>query len=200
RPLWAAPTICRFLPIWLMAESFEGGDMANIGIQRDELLGPTPFSDLNSDERRYSVHIRDTIMKVLRGESDRLDVMTRYHRESNRLGAIPMPPGVDPTQVRMSKVDEILSCSLRFLHDGSEGGPIAQWEEQDKGIILQRRDFPTRFPHIVIERTDSYDRERGEPIQTRWRVHRLQNQRHNIRVNRILDAVNLGIDLLRYVR
>ncbi len=174
--------------------------MANVGIERDELLGPAPFSDLNPDERRYSIHVRDSIMRVLKGESDRLDVMARYHRDPGRLGAIPMPPGVNAGQVRISKAEEILSASLRFLHDGSEGGPTAQWEEQDRGVVLQRRDFPTRFPHIVIERTDSYDAENEEPIQTSWCMHRLQNQRHNIRVNRILDALNLGIDLLRTAR
>jgi hypothetical protein len=174
--------------------------MAETWREKDELLGPTPFSNLNQDERLYSVHVRDTMMRVLKGERDRLELMIRYHREPNRLGALPMPPEVDVSRVRLSTVDGILSSSLRFLHDGSEGGPIAQWEEQDTGMILQRRDFPTRFPHIVIERTDSYDGEKGEPIQTSWCVHRLQNQRHNIRVNRILDALNLGVDLLRYVR
>lgn len=174
--------------------------MAPMQGESDGLLGTNPLPDFNDDERRYGVHVRDTLMRLLRGERDVLDLLTKYHREPNRLGAIPLPETVDPRAMRLSKVEEILSSTVRFLHDGSEGGPMAQWEDKERGVTCLRRDFPTRFPHIVIERTDTFDAEKGEPLESTWCVHRLQNQRHSIRINRVLDAMNLGLELLRFVR
>ncbi len=178
--------------------------MAETRIEDDALLGLSPLPDFNPDERRYGVHVRETLMRLLRGERDQLDLLTRYHREPDHLGAVPPPPTVDVRAMRLAKVDEILSCSIRFLHDGSDGGPVAQWADHARGILFQTRDFPTRFPHIVIERTDTFDVEKGEPITSSWCVHRIQNQRQNIRINRALDVVNigvsLGLELLRFGR
>ncbi len=174
--------------------------MATMGVGSDELLGITPFPDYNSDERRYSVHVRETLMRLLRGNLDVLDLMTKYHRDPSRLGVVPLPKTVNPMALRLSKVEEILANSIRFLHDGNEGGPIAQEEDRRRGVVLQRRDFPTRFPHIVIERTDTFDAEMGEPLESSWCVHRLQNQRNNIRLNRVLDAMNLGLGILQCSR
>ncbi len=174
--------------------------MAEIGVETDDLLGANPLPEFNPDERRYSLHVRDTLMKLLKGKRDSLDLLTKYRREPNRLGAMPAPPTVNTRALRLQKVEEILSCTLRFLHDGSEGGPIAQWEDPANGVIFQRRDFPTRFPHIVIERTDTFDSAKREPIESKWRVYRLQNQRHNIQINRMLDAMNLGLELLKFAR
>ncbi len=161
----------------------------------DELLGLSPLPEFNSNERRYGVHVRETLMKLLKGDKDALDLLTKYHQEPGRLGAVPVPGSVDTRALRLSKVEEILSCTIRFLHDGSDGGPMAQWEAPAEGLIYQRRDFPTRFPHIVIERTDTFDAEKGAPITSTWCVHRIQNQRQNIRINRVLDIMNLGVSL-----
>ncbi|MGE5619787.1 MAG: hypothetical protein ACM3US_11080 [Sphingomonadaceae bacterium] len=174
--------------------------MAQTRVDRDELLGSNPLPDFNEDERRYGVHVRNTLMKLLKGEHDTLDLLAKYYREPNRLGALPLPATVDPRALRLSKVEEILSSTIRFLHDGSEGGPTAQWEDTERGVTLLRRDFPTRFPHIVIERTDTFDAQKGEPIESTWCVHRLQNQRRNVLINRALDAMNLGLELLRLAR
>ncbi len=169
--------------------------MAQVRVGTDEILGTSPLPDFNADEQRYGVHVRDTLMKLLRGDRDALDLLAKYHREPNRLGALPLPETVDPRAIRLSKVQEILARTIRFLHDGSEGGPIAQWEDRERGLIYQRRDFPTRFPHIVIERTDSYDAAKGDPIESSWCAHRIQNQRQNIRINRMLDLMNLGVSV-----
>jgi hypothetical protein len=174
--------------------------MAEKRVDDDALLGLHPLPDFNSDERRYGVHVRETLMKLLRGHRDQLNLLTKYHKEPGRLGAVPLPKTVDARGLRLSKVEEILSCAIRFLHDGSEGGPMAQWEDRERGLICQKRDFPTRFPHIVIERTDTFSAAKGEPITTSWCVHRIQNQRQNIMINRVLDVVNLGLELLRLGR
>ncbi len=169
--------------------------MAKTAAVADELLGPSPLPEFNPDERRYGVHVRETLLKLLKGHQDALDLLTKYHREPGRLGAVPVPKTVDTRALRLSKVEEILSCTIRFLHDGSDGGPMAQWEDREQGLILQRRDFPTRFPHIVIVRTDTFDAGKGEPVTSSWCVHRIQNQRQGIRINRVLDVMNLGVSL-----
>lgn len=164
----------------------------------DDLLGRKPLPEYNSDERRYSVHVRETLLKLIKGDTDVLDLMAKYYKDPNRLGAMPIPPTVDPSALRLSKVEEMLANSIRFLHDGTEGGPMAQEEDWKRGLITQKRDFPTRFPHIVIERTDTYDRESGDLIQSHWCVHRVQNQRNSIRLNRVLDIMSLGLGILQW--
>ena len=174
--------------------------MADERVDGDELLGISEFLDYTPDEQRYSVHVRETMLKLLRGDLASLDLLAKYHREPNRLGALPVPANVDPRALRLSRVEEILRATIRFLHDGTEGGPIAQSEDPVRGVIIQRRDFPTRFPHIVIERTDVIDRGKAEPLETSWCAHRTQNQRNNVRLNRVLDAMNLGLSVLDWLR
>lgn len=174
--------------------------MTEMSLASNELLGAIPLPEYNAAERRYGVHVRRTLLELLEGKRNELDLMRKYHREPSRLGAMPVPMGIDAKQLRLSRVEEMLSSAIRFLHDGSSGGPMAQSEDLDEGAIVQRRDFPTRFPHIVIQRTDIYDAQSRQSIRTEWCVHRLQNQRTNIRMNRMLDAMTLGLELLRWVR
>ncbi len=174
--------------------------MAVARVYTDDLLGDNPLPDFNPDEQRYSVHVRATLLRMLRGELDTLDLMCKYHQEPGRLGAVPLPETVNPKKLRLDRVEEILSRSIRFLHDGSDGGPIAQVEDAGNGIIQQVQDFPTRFPHIVIERTDTYDKDSSKPRQSIWCVHRVQNQRRNVRLNRVLDVMNLGVAILQLGR
>ena len=174
--------------------------MAETSANPHSLLAVGPFADYNPDERRYSVHVRETMLQLLKGDRDRLDILTKYHRDPSRLGALPVPKSVNPKALRLSKVEEILSSAVCFLHDGSAGGPIAQLEDRDRRVIIQRRDFPTRFPHIVVQRTDTYDVEKGEPLESTWCMYRLQNQRNSIRINRVLDVISVGLELLKWVR
>lgn len=174
--------------------------MAVVKARGNDLLGKNSLPEYNGDERRYSVHVRETLLKLIRGDVDILDLMAKYHRDPNRLGALPVPPSVNPEALRLSKVEEMLADSIRFLHDGTDGGPMAQEEDGKRGVITQTRDFPTRFPHIVIERTDTFEMKSGELIQSSWCVHRVQNQRNSIRVNRVLDIMNLGLAILQWGR
>ena len=171
--------------------------MGDTVVEADELLGQNPLPDYNEDERRYSVYVRETLLQLLRGNRDELDLLAKYHREPDRLGAMPLPKTVDARKLRLPRVEKILEDAIRFLHDGSSGGPIAQSEDRARGLILQRRDFPTRFPHIVLERTDRFDEASGQPVDSFWCVHRLQNTRRNVRINRVLDLLNLGVELFR---
>lgn len=168
--------------------------------KRDDLMGASEFCDYNEHERRYSVHVRETLLQLLRGEREQLSLLAKYHQDPTHLGALPAPKGVDARALRMPRVEEMLTNTVRFLHDGSEGGPVAQTEDAVRRVIVQRRDFPTRFPHIVIHRIDEYGAADASPIRTIWQVHRLQNQRSGIETNRIFDAANLGLGVLSFVR
>jgi hypothetical protein len=170
------------------------------GIERDDLMGLGDFCDYNDQERLYSVHVRETLLRLLRGERGRLSLLAKYHDDPTHLGVLPVPRGVDARAMRLPRVEEILTSAVRFLHDGTEGGPIAQSKDEARGVIVQRRDFPTRFPHIVIHRVDEFSASESLPIRTTWQILRLQNHRSNIQVNRFLDAANLGLSVLGFVK
>jgi hypothetical protein len=168
--------------------------------ERDDLMGVSDFCEYNDQERLYSVHVRETLLRLLRGERGKLSLLAKYHDNPTHLGVLPVPRGVDAHALRLPRVEEILTSAVRFLHDGTEGGPIAQSKDAARGVILQQRDFPTRFPHIVIHRVDEFSVSESVPIKTTWQVLRLQNHRSNIQVNRFLDAANLGLSVLGFVR
>jgi hypothetical protein len=85
--------------------------------------------------------------------------------------------------------------ALRFLYTGMPGGPIAQ--HQEDGCLVEVQSFTTRFPHILIERRDVFDPETGAAVETEWTALRTQNAHTDVRINRALDAANLGLELLR---
>jgi hypothetical protein len=60
--------------------------------------------------------------------------------------------------------------------------------------------FSTRYPHILIERTDRYVGDELDPVEITWCLQRVQNQRAQTQFNRLLDAANLAFDLLRAIR
>lgn len=161
-----------------------------------ELLGQPELPEYEEDEQRYSAHVRETLLQMLRGNCDHLELVARYHQEPGRLGILPLPKDVHPESLRFTVVERILTDCIRFLHDGSEGGPATQTRDEARGIVVRVQDFPTRFPHIVLERTDDYDGTTLEPVRSVWSVYRLQNQRRNIQINRVLDAVGVGLNVL----
>ncbi len=161
-----------------------------------ELLGEPKLLEYEEDEQRYSAHVRARLMEMLRGNCDSLELVARYHQEPRRLGVLPIPKDVHPDALRFGVVEKILTDCIRFLHDGSEGGPVTQARDEARGVVVRLQDFPTRFPHIVLERTDEYDGTTLKPIKSLWCVYRLQNQRRNIQINRVLDAVGVGLNVL----
>lgn len=168
--------------------------------ERADVLSPRHRPDYNESERRYGAHVRELMREVLKGDRDRLDVMTKYHGDSGRLSVVPVPRTVEAAALRLDRVEEILTSAVRFLHDGSDPGPVAELGAQRDGVVVETQDYPTRFPHIVIERTDAYDNESGDPVWTGWAIHRLQNQRRNVQINRVLDVMILGLELFKGVR
>ena len=61
--------------------------------------------------------------------------------------------------------------------------------------VVETRKFPTRYPHIIIERVDVFAN--SAPTYVEWRALRLQNQRKHMRIGRMLDVTNLSIDVLK---
>ena len=76
-------------------------------------------------------------------------------------------------------------------------GPVAQSLDESRGLIFHTRDFPSRFPHIVLQRTDAVGMKDGAAVSTNWSAKRLQNQQNSLQTNRTLDVLALGVDLLK---
>ena len=79
---------------------------------------------------------------------------------------------------------------------------MAAWpaaQETVDGCLVERQLHTTRFPHIVIERIDTYDAS-GTAVRTEWDVKRMQNQHFETRISRVLDVANLGLEFFRSAR
>lgn len=166
---------------------------------RDELLGLPVLPDRLPDERAYSDHVRRSLLELLGGQRNHLSLMTKYHREPERLGAMAVPAGIDAKVLRLQQVNEILSSAIRFLSDGSVAGPTSQTLDARRGLIVQTRDFASRYPHIIVRRTDKFDANTSVPVSSSWSAVRLQNHDASIKANRTLDALGLGLDVLKIV-
>jgi hypothetical protein len=158
---------------------------------------PTAYTE---SEQQFSLLVQQQLEQLLRGKLNSLPLLRRYHREPGRLGVPRLRADLEPRDLRLPVVEEMLMALLHFLHadGGSEGGPISQSRLSER--LLERQFFTTRFPHILIERVDRYDAPSGEALETEWLVRRIQNQRADVRLNRVLDAANLGLELLRLAR
>jgi hypothetical protein len=169
------------------------------GIVRSEgeLFQPRSAAAYTTGEQAFSLWIQTRLEALLRGDTNHLPLLRRYHREPHRLGVPRTSAWINRSDLRLPVVEEIVTALLQFLHagTGAAGGPIAQsWEEER---LVERQTFTTRFPHIVIERIDRYDQETRDVLETEWIVKRFQNQRADVRLNRTLDAANLGIELIK---
>lgn len=158
---------------------------------------PTAYTE---GEQRFSLFVHRQLEELLRGKLNTLPLLRRYHREPGRLAIPRLPADLEARDLRLPVVEEMLMALLHFLHadGGSDGGPIAQSRLSER--LQEQQFFSTRFPHILIERVDRYDAPSGEALETEWIVRRIQNQRADVRLNRVLDAANLGLELLRMAR
>ena len=50
------------------------------------------------------------------------------------------------------------------------------------------------------ERRRACDEHASEPLFSEWRLRRVQNQRAQVQINRLLDAANLAFEFVRLVR
>jgi hypothetical protein len=146
-------------------------------------------------EQRFSTALQRRLDQLLRGERNRIMLLRKYPAEPQRIGVM-NTPGVDSSALRVRIVERLIRDALLFLHADAHGGPCSQRHDGDDTLIETRK-YTTKFPHIVIERIDVFDAESGHTRQIQWTAMRLQNQRTATRINRMLDAANLGLDVVK---
>ena len=162
------------------------------------LLGVRPAASYNRAEQQYSALLYRRLEQLLKGERNDLLLLRKYHDQPDRLGAMSTPNELDRRALRLEMVEKTAIDVMVFLSDTSSGGPIAQQVNRD-GQVIETRQFPTRYPHIVIHRVDIYRDGAEVPESTEWCAQRMQNQRTSTRINRALDAANLGLDVLQSI-
>jgi hypothetical protein len=161
------------------------------------LLGVRRASDYNSTERQFSMLLYGRLEQLLKGQRNKLLVLRTYPHEPDRLGAMPTPAALDRTALRIDRVERMATDVLAFLSARAPGGPVAQQLGTD-GSLSEIRKYPTRYPHIIIERTDYYGIENRElPEQIQWSARRVQNQRRTMRFNHMLDLAGIGVDVAK---
>jgi hypothetical protein len=164
--------------------------------EEEGLLGLRRSAHYNEAERRYSILLYRRIEELLKGQRNSLLVLRRYPNESSRLGVMSTPVDLDRSALRIPIVEKMAMDALVFLSEHSTGGPVAQ-ESGEDGRVVETRKFPTKFPHIIIERVDVFRDGAQRPESIEWSARRVQNQRTSTRINRMLDAANLGVDLVK---
>ena len=164
----------------------------------DALTGVRPPAEFTAAERSFSRCLRDHLDSLLEGKRNRVYLLRRYPREPGRLGVI-QTPRQDGKLVRFEVAEKLTIKVIEFIRSDTAAGPIAQSIGPDGGLV-EVQSFPTKYPHIVIERTDRFDAQGREPVEITWCLQRLQNQRQQTQFNRLLDATNLAFELLRLVR
>jgi len=146
-------------------------------------------------EQRFSTTLQQRLDELLRGERNTLMLLRKYPDEPNRIGVM-NTPAVNPSELRVKVVERLIRDALLFLHADPHGGPCAQMHDGD-GSLIEVRKFTTKFPHIVIERVDVFNAETGDTLHIQWSARRVQNSRAAMRINRMLDAANLGLDVVK---
>lgn len=157
-------------------------------------------TDFNAAERRLSEVLRQRLLELLEGRRDRLELLRTYPKEPGRLGIIATPSGLPRQQLRLPVAERLARDVLDFVRgDAAAPGPLAQSLTPDGGVV-ERQTLPTRYRHILIERTDRYVGDGSDPVEITWCLRRVQNQRAQTQFNRLLDAANLAFELLRTIR
>ena len=165
----------------------------------DPLRSPRRRAAYNEAEQQFSRILQQRLRGLLEGRSDFLALVRQYPNQPHRLGVMVTPAQVPRDRLRLSTVEAIIWDALRFLRPDAVGGPVSQDLAPD-GSIVEYQIFSTRYPHILIERTDRYVGDGLDPVEITWCLRRVQNQRAQTQFNRFLDAANLAIDVLRTIR
>lgn len=164
----------------------------------DVLMDVRERRDYNDAERWFSRILRQRLEDLLEAKRDRLEVLHRYPDHPNRLGVMATPVRLPRDQLRLPVAEELVCQALNFVRSDERSGPVSQSVAPD-GSVCEVQTFPTKYPHIVIERTDRYAGDNNRPVEISWSLVRVQNQRRQTQVNRILDVAGLALDLLRVV-
>jgi signal transduction histidine kinase len=170
-----------------------------VALQDDPLRSPRRRASYNAAEQQFSLIVQQRLNTLLEGKSNSLALLRRYPTQPDRLGVMTTPARLPRDQLRLSTVEGIIWDALDFVRPDAVGGPVAQNLAPD-GSVVERQIFSTRYPHIVIERTDRYVGDAPDPVEITWCLQRVQNQRSQTQFNRLLDAANLAFELLRAIR
>ncbi len=162
------------------------------------LMAPRPRRDYNDTERWFSRVLQSRLQDVLEAKRNRLEVLRRYPAEPGRLGVMATPADLPRARLRPPVVEELVCQTLDFIRSDESSGPVSQSVAPD-GSIVEVQAFPTKFPHIIIERVDHYVGDDPNPVEISWSLLRVQNQRQQTQVNRLIDAAGLVFDLLKVV-
>lgn len=162
-------------------------------LAHETLFGARSRCQYNPHEQRFSLVVQRRLTELLQGDRNDLLLLRLYPGAPTRLGVMGTPSSIDRAALRLPVVQQLLEETLLFLYDGSAGGPTAQ-EVVPGGGVIERRTFPTRYPHIVIEREDHFTPD-GPCEQATWCARRVQNQRAQTQINRWLDVANLGAEV-----
>ena len=165
----------------------------------DPLRSPRRRAAYNEAEQQFSLILQQRIRGLLEGRFDSLALLRQYLNQPDRLGVMVTPERVPRDRLRLPTVEAIIWDALRFLRPDAVGGPVSQHLAPD-GSVVEYQIFSTRYPHILIERTDRYVGDELDPTEITWCLRRVQNQRAQTQFNRLLDAANLAFELLRTIR
>lgn len=163
------------------------------------LTAPRQRADYTEAERDFSCLLRQRLVEVLEGKRDRLEILRKYPKQPGRVGVLCPPQSRPSDQLRADVVERLTWDAIRFVQAETSGGPIAQLPAPDSGV-LEVQTFPTKFPHIVVERADLFRDGSAEADEITWTLYRVQNQRRQTQLNRVLDATNLLFEVVRLVR
>lgn len=163
------------------------------------LTAVRPRADYNDAEREFSRLLRTRVAEVLEGKRNRLQILRKYPGDPTRVGVLVPFSAKAVHGIRAPVAERLTWDAIQFIQADHGGGPIVQTPE-DNGDVLEIQSFPTKYPHIVIERIDRFRTGSDVPEDITWTLQRVQNQRAQTQVNRLLDATNLLFELVRLVR
>jgi hypothetical protein len=143
----------------------------------DALAAPRRRARYNAAEQQFSLVLQQRLEDLLRGRRSSLLLVRQYPNDRNRLGAMARE-------------------TIDFLRLNAVGGPVSQ-QVLDDGSVIERQNFPTTFPHIVLVRMDRYEGDDDDPAAVTWSIERLQNQHSQLQMNRLIDAASLMTELVR---
>jgi hypothetical protein len=175
------------------------------GAQSDPLTAARPRAAYTAAERRFSTVLQERLDELLEGRCDQVELLRKYPHQPNRLGCLRLPDGVPRAQLRLLVVEQLTWEAIAFLRADTAtgpGGPVSQALAGD-GSVVEFQAFPTKYPHILICRTDRYLPDGGadaDPAEITWSAQRVQNQRRQTQINRLLDLANLAFEVLRVLR
>lgn len=160
------------------------------------MMGMRQRQNYNDAERWFSRVLQQRLDDVLEAQRDTLQVVRIYPAQPNRLGIMPTPADFPREKLRLSVVRELVFRTIDFVRSDEKGGPVSQSVAPD-GTIYEVQAFTTKYPHIVIERTDRFVGDEVAPVEITWSLRRVQNQRRQTELNRIIDAAGLFVDVIR---